>query len=143
MKKLVYLISCLFVFITFSTTIFGQQKELDKLKGYISKGKMDKAREYCEKVTAGISEKKAARFYGYLALGYYNDKDYENAADAVLLSEDKKLAEKLAKEFDGKDNTRAGKLYVKAEKFEREPNCYSMKGNMKKLQKLVLHQLIT
>ncbi len=119
MKKLVYLISCLFVFITFSTTIFGQQKELDKLKGLISKGKMDKAQAYCEKVTAGISEKKAARFYGYLALGYYNDKDYEKAADAVLLSEDKKLAEKLAKEFDGKDNTMAGKLYVKAEKFEK------------------------
>ncbi|NJO89693.1 MAG: hypothetical protein HC831_12660 [Chloroflexia bacterium] len=103
----------------FSNVSFGQQQELDKLKNLISKGKMDKAQAYCEKVTAGLSEKKAARFYGYLALGYYNDKVYDKAAEAVLLSEDKKLAEKLAKEFDGKDNTMAGKLYVKAEQFEK------------------------
>ncbi len=119
MRKIVYLIGCLFILISFSTTSYGQQKELDKLKSLISRGKMDKAQAYCDKVTSGISEKKAARFYGYLAKGYYNDKDYDNAAEAVLQSADKRLAEKLAKEFDGKDNEMAGKLYVKAEKFEK------------------------
>jgi len=117
MKKLLYFTISSFILLIFSGTTYSQQKELDKLKGLISKGKMDKAQEYCDKVTADLSPKKAARFYGYLARGYYNDEDFEKAAEAVTQSTDKKLAEKLAKEFEGKDDELAGKLYVQAEKF--------------------------
>ena len=136
MKKLLYLFISSLVVLIFSSSAFSQQKELDKLKGYISKGKMDKAQAYCDKVTSGLSEKRAARFYGYLALGYYNDKDFERAAESVLQSEDKKLAEKLAKEFDGKDNVLAAKLYIKAEKPEKGAELLFNEGEYEQAAKV-------
>lgn len=110
--------------ISTSLTVYSQQKELDKLKSYIKKGKMDKAQEYCDKVTDGLSEKKSARFYGYLALGFYNDGDYVRAAENVESSNDFKLAAKLANEFanpknDIYDIKTAAKLYTQGKQYSK------------------------
>lgn len=108
----------------FAGISFGQQKQLDKLRSLVSKGKFEKAQIYCDKVTSGLSEKKSQRFYAILARGYYNKKMYVEAAEQVMQSNDKKLAKKIADELVDDDQIMAADLYLKAEKFDKAVELY-------------------
>ncbi len=137
MKKLHFYYSFgILALLVFSSSIFGQSKELDKLKDLIDRGNLEKAQAYCDKVTAPMAEKTSARFFGLMANAYYKEKDFEKAVEMAEKSEDSKIANKLAKEFDkansstsdidlaikmykkGKDPERASTLLFSQGKFE-------------------------
>jgi len=125
MNKLYFYFSIgVLVLLMVSNSIFGQSKELDKLKDLIDRGNLEKAQAYCDKVTAPMAPKTSARFFGLMANAYYKDKDYVKAAEMAYKSEDFKVAAKLAKEFDkpnspASDVDMAIKMYKKANDLDR------------------------
>lgn len=117
----------------FSFGLYGQHKEYGKLQDLVDKGKLDKAQEYCDKVTAAMDSKTAARFYGLMGLAYYNKKDYTKSAEMLLKSEDKKTSVKVAKEFENEANDFfdlkiAGKLYRIAKEYEKAAGLLYKEG---------------
>jgi tetratricopeptide (TPR) repeat protein len=134
MKKILilsYLI--LFNILFFSISINSQSKEYDKLKDLVDKGKLEKAQEYCDKVTAAMEPKATARFYALMGLGYFNKKDYPKAAENLLKSSDKKISARVAKEFENPQNDFydlkiAGKLYKIAEEYQKAAELLFQQG---------------
>jgi tetratricopeptide (TPR) repeat protein len=117
----------------FSTILHGQQKEYDKLKDLVDRDKLDKAQEYCDKVTASMNPKTAGRFYALMGLAYYNKKDYPKSAENLLKSEDKKTSAKVAKEFENQKNDfydlkMAGQLYKIAQEYVKAAELLFQQG---------------
>jgi hypothetical protein len=135
MKKI---FKCIFLIVlsllmSFSV-VYSQSKEYDKLKDMVDRGKLDKAQEYCDKVTAPMSPKTASRFYALMGLAYYNNNDFPKSAEMLVKSNDKKLSLKVAKEFENKDNTFfdlkiAGALYRTAGEFEQAARLLYQEGD--------------
>jgi len=143
MKKQFSIFFSILLMVFVSNQIIGQSDEMDKLKGYIEKGNLVKAQAYCDKVTAPMSAKNAGKFFAAMALGYYNAKDFEKAAEMVLKSEDFKLSAKLAKEFGnaagenydvemaaklfklGKEPDKAGELFFNVGKYEESAKTFA------------------
>ncbi len=107
-----------------SNLAYSQNKEYDKLKDLVDKGKLDKAQEYCDKVTASMDPKTSGRFYALMGLAYFNHKDFPKSAEMLLKSEDRKLSARVAKEFANEKNEffdlkTAGRLYKIAHEYEK------------------------
>lgn len=134
MKKFTFYLSMIAVFLLVnSMSLLAQQKDLDKIRNYIQKGKLDKAQEHCDKVTDALAYDKAVRFFNVMANGYYHHKDYEKASELAIKGNDKKLAAKLAKEFEDKKNdffdiNIAAKLYHKAQENEKAAGLFFGEG---------------
>jgi tetratricopeptide (TPR) repeat protein len=142
MKKLqlcfmMNLMICLF----FTSIAYSQSKEFDKLKDMVDRGKLDKAQEYCDKVTAAMDPKTSGRFYALMGLAYYNAKNYEKSAEMLLKSNDKKISVKVAREFENQNNSFyslsiAGKLYSVAEEYEKAAGLLFKEGEYEEAAKV-------
>jgi tetratricopeptide (TPR) repeat protein len=142
MKKLqLYFILNLLICLLFTSIANSQSKEYDKLKDMVDRGKLDKAQEYCDKVTAAMDPKTSGRFYALMGLAYYNTKNYEKSAEMLLKSNDKKLSAKLAKEFENENNSfydlkTAGELYSIAEEYEKAAGLLFKEGKYEEAAKV-------
>jgi len=131
----------MFLFTLLSQNSFSQGKEYDKLKDLVDRGKLDKAKEYCDKVTAPMAPETAARFYALMGSAYYNNKEYEKSAEMLLKSEDKKLAAKLAKEFENPESAcynlkTAHDLYIVAEEYVNAAGIMFLEGEYEDAAKI-------
>jgi tetratricopeptide (TPR) repeat protein len=125
----------------FTISIHGQYKEYDKLKDLVDKGKLDKAQEYCDKVTISMDSKASGRCYALMGLAYFNKKDYPKAAQNLLKSQDKKTSARVAKEFENNKNDFydlkiAGKLYTIAEEYEKAAGLLFQEGEYEEASKV-------